>query len=93
MIQCVTYNTQWCTGRDGVTDVQRIVDAVRAADVICLQEVDRYWRRSGDVDQVRELTNCLPGRYWAYGAGVDLDASFRDTDGHLINRRRQCGRC
>ena len=43
------------------------------------------------MDQVRELTNCLPGRYWAYGAGVDLDASFRDTDGHLINRRRQFG--
>tara|TARA_B100000029_G_scaffold267485_2_gene263181 strand:+ start:323 stop:433 length:111 start_codon:yes stop_codon:yes gene_type:complete len=36
MIQCVTYNTQWCTGLDGMTDVQRIVDAARDADVICL---------------------------------------------------------
>ena len=35
----VTYNIQYSKGRDGRFDLGRIADAVRAADVICLQEV------------------------------------------------------
>ena len=35
-ITFVTYNTQFCTGLDGRTDVNRIVDEIGEADVICL---------------------------------------------------------
>jgi len=64
---------------------------VAGADVIALQEVERYWTRSGNVDQVAGLAQLLDGYHWVYGAGVDLDASYRDADGSLRNRRRQFG--
>ena len=50
-MRVVTYNIQFGQGRDGVVDLQRIIDAVGGADVIALQEVDRFWTRSGGVDQ------------------------------------------
>ena len=42
----VTYNIQYGKGRDGRFDLRRIADAVREADVIALQEVERYWIRN-----------------------------------------------
>ena len=47
MIKIVTYNTQFGQGRDGKVDISCGVDAVRGADVIALQEVDRFWARLG----------------------------------------------
>ena len=47
MISIVTYNMQFGQGRDGKVDISRIVDAVRGADVVALQEVDRFWARLG----------------------------------------------
>lgn len=90
-ITFVTYNTQFCTGLDGRTDVNRIVDEIGEADVICLQEIDRFWQRTGYVDQVTEITSLMPQYYWAFGPGIDLDASFHDTTNKLVNRRRQFG--
>jgi endonuclease/exonuclease/phosphatase family metal-dependent hydrolase len=43
------------------------------------------------VDQVAELSKHLPDHYWVYAPGLDVDASYRDEDGRLINRRRQFG--
>ena len=61
----VTYNIQYGKGRDGHFDLRRIADAVREADVIALQEVERYSIRSGTVDQASPTTassarRCLP---------------------------------
>ena len=47
-----SYNIQYGTGKDGRVDLARIADAVKEADVIALQEVERHWPRTGDVDQV-----------------------------------------
>lgn len=91
MVRFVTYNTQFCTGLDGRTDIDRIAREVDDADVICLQEIDRHWQRTGYVDQAEEITKCLPDYYWAMGPGVDVDACYRNSDGRLINRRRQFG--
>ncbi len=33
----------------------------------------------------------LPEHHWVYGANLDMDASYRDTEGRLVNRRRQFG--
>jgi endonuclease/exonuclease/phosphatase family metal-dependent hydrolase len=41
-LKLISWNTQWCCGLDGVVDVGRIVDELRAlgdADVWCLQEL------------------------------------------------------
>ena len=90
-VRFVTYNTQYCTGLDGRTDVQRIVDAVHGADVICLQEIDRFWKRTGYADQAAAITESFPDHYWTYGAAMDVDASYRGDSGRLVNRRRQFG--
>jgi len=58
-VKLVSYNIQYGRGRDGVFDLQRIVDAIAGADVIALQEVERYWQRSGMVDQSREIAGLL----------------------------------
>jgi endonuclease/exonuclease/phosphatase family metal-dependent hydrolase len=90
-VKLVSYNIQYGRGRDGVFDLERIVAAVAGADVIALQEVERFWQRSGMCDQPREIGDLLGEYYWTYGAGLDVDASTRDGDGGLHNRRRQFG--
>ena len=91
-MQLVSYNIQYGRGRDGVFDLERIADTVRAADVIALQEVERFWRRSGMVDQPALIAAALPEHHWVYAPGVDLDASEVDAHGRpRLRRRRQFG--
>ncbi|MEP6943450.1 MAG: endonuclease/exonuclease/phosphatase family protein [Betaproteobacteria bacterium] len=87
----VTYNIQYGLGRDGRYDLARVAGEVAAADVIALQEVERHWQRSGNVDGPAVLVSHLPEYYWVYGANLDMDASYRDAAGRLVNRRRQFG--
>ena len=67
MIKIVTYNIQFGQGRDGKVDLGRIIDSVKGADLIALQEVDRFWPRSGEIDQVREIINAFESYDYAYG--------------------------
>lgn len=90
-MQLVSYNIQYGTGKDGRVDFDRIVAEIVDGDVIAMQEVDRFWTRSGMADQVQALTERLPEHHWVYGPGVDLDASDRDEAGVLHRRRRQFG--
>ena len=53
----VSYNIQYGLGRDGKFDVGRAAETVRGADVIALQEVERFWKRSGMTDQPEELAD------------------------------------
>ena len=91
MVRFVSYNTQFCTGLDGCTDPDRIAAEIASADVMALQEIDRHWQRTGHVDQADCLAERFPDYHWAYGPGVDVDASYRGPDGRLVNRRRQFG--
>ncbi|MDQ7248541.1 endonuclease/exonuclease/phosphatase family protein [Dongia sedimenti] len=86
-----SYNIQYGTGRDGIYDLARAIDAVCAADIVALQEVERNWKRSGMSDQPAEIAAMLPGHFWVYGAPFDVDAGVRDAQGHVVNRRRQFG--
>ena len=88
MMSIVTYNIQYCKGLDGKVDVERIADCVSAADIIAFQEIDRYWPRTENVDQLSKLAELLPGYYHCFGAGVDLHLS---GDSPENNRRRQFG--
>ncbi len=87
----VSYNIQYGTGKDGTIDLPRIAREIGDADVIALQEVERFNSTTGMVDQVAALSDLFPTHYVAYGAGVDLDASYKNDSGHVVNRRRQFG--
>lgn len=90
-IRVVTYNIQYSRGKDGAFDLARIADTVRGADIIGLQEVTRFLAPNTDQDQPAELAGLLLDRYWVYGAPADVDASRRDDDGTIVNRRAQFG--
>ncbi|MHA1153194.1 MAG: endonuclease/exonuclease/phosphatase family protein, partial [Alphaproteobacteria bacterium] len=87
----VSYNIQWGTGQDERIDLPRIAGEIGAADVIALQEVDRYWSRSQMTDQAAEFAALFPEHNWIYGPAMDMDGSRRDADGKVLNRRRQFG--
>ena len=90
-MQLASYDIQFGRGKDGRCDLSRIAGEVSGADVIAMQEVDRYWARSDMTDQVAALSELLPDYAWVYGPGIDLDAGFAATDGRRDNRRRQFG--
>lgn len=90
-MKVVTYNIRYGIGLDQRCDLGRIVEAIRGADIIALQEVERFWRRSGMVDQPQVIGDLLKGYYWAYFPAFDVDASIRKESGDVLNRRRQFG--
>lgn len=57
----VSYNIQYGTGREGVVDLARIARAVQGADVIALQEIERFSQRTELQDQPALLAELLPG--------------------------------
>lgn len=87
----VTYNIQYGLGQDGRYDLERTAAAVSGADVIALQEVERFWPRSGMVDEVAEMARLLPGYHWVFGANLDMNADETDGAGGVVHRRRQFG--
>lgn len=87
-MKLVSYNIQYGKGQDGLINLPRIAEEVRGADIIALQEVDRYWPHTGMIDQVARLGELLPDYYSAYGAGVDMHVA---GDTPVDGRRRQFG--
>ena len=90
-MKIVTYNIRFGLGLDQRYDLERIATELDGADIIGLQEVERFWRRSGMVDQPQALGDLLKGFYWAYCPAFDVDASAVNEDGSIHNRRRQFG--
>ena len=90
-VKFVSYNIQYGTGKDGGLDLSRIAAEVAGADVIALQEVERFWRRTGDTDQATRLAESLQEYHWVYGAGVDVSDDRVSDDGVVEQRRRQFG--
>ena len=90
-MKIVTYNIQYGRGKDGRFDLDRIAEEVDGADLIALQEVERFWTRSGGVDQPRHIARRFPGHYWAYGPGVDLHLDGGGPGEDSVVRRRQFG--
>lgn len=90
MLLC-SYNIQYGLGRDRRYDLARIAAEIESADIVALQEVDRFWQRSGMVDTPAELASHLPDFHWVYGPNLDMAADFRDEAGRIVHRRRQFG--
>lgn len=89
-MKLVSYNIRFGLGLDQRIDLERIAKTVQDADIIALQEVERFWKRSGMIDQPEILSGHLKDFYWAYCPAFDVDASER-LDGVIVNRRRQFG--
>lgn len=91
-MEVLTYNIQYCMGRDGRFDANRIIAAIRHADIIAIQEVERFWSRSDDIDQARVIADALPEHYWMFGPTIDvLKSDARSPRDRVDNRRRQFG--
>lgn len=87
----VTYNIQYGIGLDGRYDMERIVDTVREADVIALQEVTRGFVRNGGRDMVAEIEALLPDRFSCFHMPADIDFGSRLEDGKALQTRFQFG--
>jgi endonuclease/exonuclease/phosphatase family metal-dependent hydrolase len=90
-MKMISYNVQYGKGKDGRYDLARIASEIADADVIALQEVERFWQRSGECDEPAEIARHLRAFHWVYGANLDMDASYPDADGFPVHRRRQFG--
>ena len=86
-----TYNIQFGRGLDGEIDLERIARTVEDADVIALQEVERFFPRTDNVDQVEVLASYLKTHHWVYGAGVDINADKQVGESGIVHRRQQFG--
>ena len=52
----LSYNIQYGKGQDGEFNLYRIAETVKEADVVCIQEIEKFWQRSGFVDQAQILS-------------------------------------
>jgi len=87
----LSYNIQYGKGQDGESNLYRVAETIKETDVACLQEIEKFWQRSGFVDQAQILSEFLPKFYSVYGPALDMDASLKNQYGQISNRRRQFG--
>lgn len=70
----LSYNIHHAEGMDGKIDLQRIAAVIQSVspDVVALQEVDRGAKRSGGIDQAKELGR-LTGLEMVFGRAIDFE--------------------
>lgn len=75
-MRVATFNVHHCEGRDGVVDVGRIAEVIRAtgAEVVALQELDMAMERTGFTNQPGELAA-------ATGLTVEFHSLLQRGDG------------
>ena len=78
-----SFNVQYGIGLDGEFDAARIIEAVKDADVIPMQEVTRNLAGNGNADLPEIFASLLPDRYHAFGAGAMTDAGSEMVDGRM----------
>lgn len=78
----MSYNIHHAVGLDGQLSLQRIADVITdsGAEIVGLQEVDRFYgARSDFKEQAKELAGLL-GYHYAYGANLDLAPAEGQTN-------------
>jgi len=70
-MKAMTYNIRHGLGNDGKVDLDRIAAIIhdQRSDIVGVQEVDRFWERSGAVDQAETVSQLLD-MDWCFGANV-----------------------
>jgi endonuclease/exonuclease/phosphatase family metal-dependent hydrolase len=70
----MTFNIAHARGHDGRVDVKRIAEIIEVADadIVALQEVDRWTARAGKLDLIVELSE-RTGLTYAFGKTIDYD--------------------
>ncbi len=89
-MKIASYNIQYGFGQDGQYSLDRIIKAVKGNDIICLQEVTTNWPICQFDNQPGIIANKL-NYYYAYASGFEMDASSKDNDGKITNRRAGFG--
>lgn len=90
-MKCVSYNIQYGIGLDKRYDIARIVDAVRGADLIALQEVSRNNPSNQGRDMPAEIRALLPDYFSVYGPSFEIDMGSHVKDGKALDLRFQFG--
>ena len=90
-MKIVSYNIHYAIGKDNAYDLDRVIEAVRGADLIALQEVERFYGPPDGPCQPEGIAAKFPDYYWVFDAAFDVDGSKRRDDGSVINRRCQHG--
>jgi len=93
-VKIATYNIQYSRGRDERFDLPRVAASLAGADIVGLQEVDRFWRRTGMQDQAEAIAQHFPGYVWTFAGGYDVAAHLPDparASAAERGRRRQHG--
>jgi endonuclease/exonuclease/phosphatase family metal-dependent hydrolase len=90
-MKIVSYNIHYAIGKDDRYDLERIAGSIAGADIIALQEVERYYDTPQSPSQPEDIAALLPEHYWVYDAAFNIDCSEHQANGHIINRRRQHG--
>ena len=90
-MKIVAYNIHYAIGKDNRYDLQRVIDSVRGADIIALQEVERNYEPPERPLQPEDISASLPDYYWIFDAAFDIDASEQHVDGTILNRRVEHG--
>jgi endonuclease/exonuclease/phosphatase family metal-dependent hydrolase len=90
-MKCVSYNIQFGFGIDARYDLDRVVEAVRGADVIALQEVTRNSPMNQDRNMVADIRAMLPDYFAVYGPNFEAEMGSHVKDGKAIDVRLQFG--
>lgn len=90
-MKCVSYNIQFGFGIDAKYDLDRVIEAVRGADVIALQEVTRNSPMNGSRDMVADIRDALPDYFAAYGPNYEAEIGSHVKDGRAVDVRFQFG--
>ncbi len=90
-MKCVTYNIHFGVGPSGRYDLGPIIEAVKDADVIALQEVSRNLPLNQGADMPAEIEAALPGHFSVFGAGMDAGFASHLHKGRAVQMRSQFG--
>ncbi|NDI34708.1 endonuclease/exonuclease/phosphatase family protein [Chengkuizengella sediminis] len=84
-IDVMTYNIRHAKGLDGRVDINRIISVIEdsGADIVGLQEVDRFHIRSDMADQIEEIAERL-NMYWAFVPSLQF--SFMEYGNAILSR-------
>jgi len=74
LIRVMSYNVHHGVGSDSTFDIYRIADVITqsSADIVALQDVDRWVDRTGRIDMMTKLAD-LTGMTYTFAKSMDID--------------------